>query len=561
MRLRSFVFLVLIPLASPARGEGPLVRLLRWDGRAVATATRGPGDPMFRLDAITSWSADAPHEPSRYAVKVSLPAGGSFRHPLAVKNAPPSRSLTVLVPAGTLRDLRPDAVKVSVAIVEADTGSPVSDDLVATIEDFANPGPGLSDEDRGPFGWGRPIEVPEPGAAPLPRRSPSGMPFSRVNPGGGKPGFFLATTEATNGEVANVLDDYDPRASRSDDFRLEDSDQPAVGLTPRRTRDFLEALAKADSSGLTYRLPTEREWLAAARAGQTSPFWWGDEPTHPEGANFLGPEPSQTTDATAPSSIPRDGSGFLANPWGFLHTFGNVSEWVTREDGEIVRIGGHFRTEPASPMPAEAGPNGDADVTGSDPFVGVRPALKLSADTGAAIARKALGEDGAWKEISVAFDPDRAMVTLSGHVPSNEARKLADARLLDLWFVAAVENQLEGPGVAKGNLASLEGRILHRRRKTILGRTLDEMTVPVRWAPELPVEGSRWYVNVYSASGAHFDYPLIGGTPDPREPLLVVIDRSVIGMSDQGIRVALSLGGPAHRPDSANVVSNVAGLE
>ena len=48
------------------------------------------------------------------------------------------------------------------------------------------------------------------------------------------PGFFIATTEATVRQVGARVKGYDPRANRSDEFALEDPDQPAIGLTPRR---------------------------------------------------------------------------------------------------------------------------------------------------------------------------------------------------------------------------------------------------------------------------------------------------------------------------------------
>mgnify|MGYP000983730905 CR=1 FL=1 len=68
------------------------------------------------------------------------------------------------------------------------------------------------------------------------------------------------------------------------------------------------------------RLPTEAEWEAAAAAGTTSRFWWGDAVA--EGmANCrdCGPEPVY---GTLPAG------SFPANPWGLVDMNGNVWEWT-----------------------------------------------------------------------------------------------------------------------------------------------------------------------------------------------------------------------------------------
>src|SRR5262249_22231987 len=163
--------------------------------------------------------------------------------------------------------------------------------------------------------------------------------------------------------------------------------------------------------------------------------WWGIEPTYPAGANFLGTEPALTSDSTASNSPMLRGPRWQRNPWGLLHTFGNVAEWATDPAGGTVRLGGHFRTEPTAPRPEVA--VADADARGPDPYVGLRPAFDLDATQGAELARQALRGTRELAALAVAFDPDRATARLTGHVADPATRRAADRRLAGLWFLAA----------------------------------------------------------------------------------------------------------------------------
>jgi formylglycine-generating enzyme required for sulfatase activity/serine/threonine protein kinase len=72
-------------------------------------------------------------------------------------------------------------------------------------------------------------------------------------------------------------------------------------------------------SGDDYRLPTEAEWEAAARAGQRSAYWWGAA-VDPNRANCAGCPPF----TSRASNVGR----YPANPLGLYDTAGNVREWT-----------------------------------------------------------------------------------------------------------------------------------------------------------------------------------------------------------------------------------------
>jgi len=550
----GFVWAIVAAWPLVGQAAGPVVTLDRWAGPGGIVRGHGMGVDLIQLAAEATWDRAAPRDPARYAIRVTLPGGIVETRPYPVDNPPGGRRFTVYVPAGPLRNLAPSAARFQVEVIDPATGSAFSNALGGSIVDLPRPRGDASASDPAPFGRGAPLveadrALPEPG--------PDGFVFARVP---GTPGLFLATTEATVKQVADRLPGYDPKAGRSDEFALEDPAQPAINLTADRASEYLQALAKADPAGVPFRLPTRDEWLAAAKGGKATAFWWGDEPTYPAGANLLGPEPALPGDSTAPS-LPRETSPtFAANPFGLFHTFGNAAEWASDAAGGYARMGGHFRTEPASPMPDVAVAKGDE--LGPDPFVGVRPAFSLTAEAGADLARKRLEATPALAGIKVSYDPDRAEVTLIGPVGDPTARRSADRLLEGLWFAASVVNRLEAPGTAPGQLATLGGAAGPARRTASLGRTFLEFPVAVRWSDPLPVSGSDWWVNVYLPGGGHLAHKLVEVEPGRSPRVVVTIDRerlAAAGLTDEApLAVALSLGAPASSPADPRLVSNLA---
>ena len=78
-------------------------------------------------------------------------------------------------------------------------------------------------------------------------------------------------------------------------------------------------------TGQAYRLPTEVEWEYAARAGTTTPYWWGEEAEGLNKANCAGCGSPWDNLLVAPVG------SFAANPWGLYDTAGNVWEWTCSE--------------------------------------------------------------------------------------------------------------------------------------------------------------------------------------------------------------------------------------
>jgi non-specific serine/threonine protein kinase len=83
------------------------------------------------------------------------------------------------------------------------------------------------------------------------------------------------------------------------------------------------------SSGHVYRLPTDAEWLAAARAGGA----WKQAPD----SNCIPP----TAGADDGSGAPIGARGRSPNPWGLINLTGNLWEWVTDGGGVAVRGGSY----------------------------------------------------------------------------------------------------------------------------------------------------------------------------------------------------------------------------
>jgi formylglycine-generating enzyme required for sulfatase activity len=145
----------------------------------------------------------------------------------------------------------------------------------------------------------------------------------------GELAIFLAETGRSAGDGCWTFEDgqWQKRAGRS--FHTpgfeQDDRHPAVCVSWEDATAFAGWLSR--KTGKTYRLLTEAEWEYAARAGTTTPFWWGLSISTAQ-ANYNG----NLSYAGGPKgeyrgeTVPVD--GFALNPWGLSILHGNVWEWV-----------------------------------------------------------------------------------------------------------------------------------------------------------------------------------------------------------------------------------------
>ena len=95
--------------------------------------------------------------------------------------------------------------------------------------------------------------------------------------------------------------------------------QPVINFSWEDAVEYANWLST--QAGKRYRLPTEAEWEYAARGGQETSYWWGNQ-MRSGMANCVGCGSQWDNKLTAPVG------SFQANPFGLYDTAGNVWEWV-----------------------------------------------------------------------------------------------------------------------------------------------------------------------------------------------------------------------------------------
>jgi formylglycine-generating enzyme required for sulfatase activity len=101
--------------------------------------------------------------------------------------------------------------------------------------------------------------------------------------------------------------------------------RPVISVSWQDAKSYVAWLSRR--TGKPYRLMSEAEREYVARAGTTSPYWWGASVSR-RNANYNDKtsKGKQAAISSGQNTVPVD--SFQPNPWGFFQVSGNVWEWV-----------------------------------------------------------------------------------------------------------------------------------------------------------------------------------------------------------------------------------------
>jgi formylglycine-generating enzyme required for sulfatase activity len=136
--------------------------------------------------------------------------------------------------------------------------------------------------------------------------------------------FAVSKFEITFDEWEACVNDGGCGGYRPDDQNWGRGKRPVINISWENAEAYVNWLGHR--TGKPYRLLSESEWEYAARAGTTTPFFYGDA-LSASNANYDG-----SVDGSGPSDVNRQSTmpvgSFPANGFGLHDMHGNVSEWV-----------------------------------------------------------------------------------------------------------------------------------------------------------------------------------------------------------------------------------------
>jgi len=146
-------------------------------------------------------------------------------------------------------------------------------------------------------------------------------------------GFWMGKTEVTNKQYRDYKQSHDSGSDRHPDRNFDGDNQPVVKVNQSQAHAHSQWLSQ--KNGEKFRLPTEAEWEYAARAGQTTAYYWGENPNDAcQYANVADRKLAQTPGVKTVQNcndkyaVTAPVAQFKANDFGLYDMLGNVAEWT-----------------------------------------------------------------------------------------------------------------------------------------------------------------------------------------------------------------------------------------
>jgi formylglycine-generating enzyme required for sulfatase activity len=173
-------------------------------------------------------------------------------------------------------------------------------------------------------------------------------------------GFFIQTTEVTQKQWSQIMSD-NPSVNEDGPCLGDASNCPVQNVSIESIQSFIMQLNEIEGTS-AYRLPNEKEWEYACRAGTQTPFNTGmclTEEIAGQGvkklANFnaAAPFPDCPKANYADQLLPI--AQFSQNPWGLFDMHGNVAEFCFSSENDLnsfsdklILRGGAYNSSPGA---------------------------------------------------------------------------------------------------------------------------------------------------------------------------------------------------------------------